>query len=261
MMSKRMKLISHVEYEKLVNASQSNLNHQKTLPVKSFNQKDSGLSSFLNLNSLPDDIKLALFNTAARGLHAQFENLSQSPQNVKIIEDEVPSRVRENESREIEQNAQAPVDNPPSLQDADIESESNQRLLEMVAPKFRPAAKFIMTALLKTDDVSWESGGEVSFSGEPRPGANILDLLSWILRPTFKLTLPVGGNTFLYVLKKLSIPSSIMGLKIRTLPRTSLGTLRTRRTAATPINFGSPNETFESPPSSTPPSGWASYIS
>lgn len=258
-----MKLIPNLEYEKLVR-NQAKSEIEKTLHLKSFHNKDRISSSVLNLHQLPDDIKLALFNTAAKGLHTQFQMISETPQNVKIVEDK--QNLKQEQEQQVEIHKDAQHDNNESIS-TDIEeledTEENvvdQRLRSMLPSSFREAAKFIMTSLRKTNDVGWLEGGEVSFHGQPRPGANILDLLSYVLRTTLRSTPPVGANTFLFVLKKLSIPQSIMGVRIRTLPKTSLGTLRARRTAVTPRNFGSPNDSFQSTSATTPRRiDWVNY--
>jgi len=89
MMSKQMKLISEVEYEKLVQRGLEQNLVPNPITVTSFRRRDIDSSSILTLTSLSDDIKLALFNTVVKGLRTQFEELSKRPIPVVMKEDKV----------------------------------------------------------------------------------------------------------------------------------------------------------------------------
>ena len=211
-MSKKMKLIPYAEYEKLVNREQSTDFFHKTPVLESFRRKEANSADIMKLTELSDDIKLAMFNSVVKGLKEKFETLTSMPVRVEIT------------------NSPAPKDKAFEIDNE--KSDRNQQLIEVLPATFRGVAKTIMTALEKTDEVNWDKTGQVWLNGIKREEAKIVDFLSYIVRPNLKYAKPpVGANTFLYVMKKLAIPTSIMGVKIRNkLPSMSLAQMKERIT-------------------------------
>jgi len=78
-MSKKMKLISHSEYEKLIASSKEPQILRNSALSNQLHRNEAALSEILNWESLSDDIKLALFNSAAKGLREKFVALTETP--------------------------------------------------------------------------------------------------------------------------------------------------------------------------------------
>jgi len=275
MMSKRMKLMTESDYEKLVRRGNEHDLAHNSASVNSFHHRKTNSSSILNLVNLSDDIKLALFNTVVKGLRTQFEQLSQEPVPVIIKEQILEKKHKTVEQPQLSEDHKLDV----FLQDLPVGlTEEDDALLMLIPPKYRPSARSIMKMLHRDKkEVYWTPNGSVLFEGVPRTGANIVDLLSFVLNPSTNDSVPPPGtNSFLYVLKKLSIPTTLMKPKLRgKIPRLSIGTLESQRTpmptSVTRISqaeaLATSNEIAASPADPNPstdlpfstPTGWATF--
>ena len=252
-MSKRMKLISDVDYDRLM---------KSTLPTDSkeasFHDKNITASKLLDVSSIADDIKLALYNTLIKGINDKLSQLVSEPIPVRIENTEIPQPTSaENNNTE------------PATSNELVDS----HLLSILPQSFRKPALYIMQILRQYEYIiSWDATGEVKFDDVRCVGSNIVDLLSYVLRPKLKFPdgQPVGGKRFLYALRACSVPLVVLGVTLRrTLQTTSISTLKKRRTlgptaiVAQQINdedIGSQQEGFFTPASSiNNPKRWQKF--
>jgi len=195
-----MKLISEPEYVKLVPTN-------PPLPLSGseqhFHQKNNLAGSLLTLDNIPDDVKLALFNRVYNNINEHLSSLKSDQSKVKV-ELINPSSIKMEKEDKM------------GLED---DVEKHDRLMIQTLPDKVKNAAEALTGLLKTHPsvVSWDNSGNVSFSGvKSENGANIHDLLSYVLRPTLKFeTPPPGVKTFLHILEVLNIPTTLFGVHIR----------------------------------------------
>jgi len=224
-----MKLISDVDYERLT---------KPQLPLSSgealFHDKSDAATKLLEINSIADDIKLVLYNTLVRGINEKLTELVSKPvpvitsaMNMKETEVETPGE--------------------KTIKVSEYEELRDNRLVDILPKSFQAAALLILKLLRKHEsDIGWSATGEVNFNTVRCVGSNIIDLLSFVLRPQLKYrgALPAGANRFLYLLRKLSIPTVILGIHLRqTMNETSTETLKRRRTMKRPLTpVGSSSE-------------------
>lgn len=212
-MSKRMKLISEVNYDKLVNNSAS---LPKTLHEKTFFENEKLGSKILDLKEIPDDIKLQLYSKTTKFLNEKLSDLLNLPKRIEIV------NPPEKETVTTESN------------EPDIILNSNDvKLIEFLPRKFIEAGGRLMSYLKAYPSlITWNNRGQCSFeNSEFIEGSSITDLINFVLNPYQKLITPPGGNRFIYILRLANIPLSILGIKIRTqLSEISTVTLRKRRT-------------------------------
>jgi len=83
-MSKKMKLIPHFEYEKIIALAKAPQLVHKSASVNMLCTKQTPVSEVLGLDTISDGIKLALFNTTVKGLRENFTALTSTPLQVEI---------------------------------------------------------------------------------------------------------------------------------------------------------------------------------
>jgi len=224
-MSKKMKLVPHLEYEKLLSVHKTPQLLHKSAGVNQFNRQQAAASEVLSLDSISDDIKLALFNNAMKGLRANFEALTNTPFKIEMGTQSLEAANIQLQSRA---DAETSTDPEAAIDQAHI----NENLLQMLPEKLRYSASQIMDKLSKSQsrDISWDIVGQVNFRGVKRLGANILDLLSYVIKPPSKAKPPVGISTFVYILKKLKVPTALLGIHMKQKLVLSLPALHAQKT-------------------------------
>jgi hypothetical protein len=124
-----MKLISEVEYEKLVQRGLEQNLIPNPIAVTSFQRRNTDSSSILTLTNLSDDIKLALFNTIVKGLRTQYEELSQRPIPVAMKEDKVVQKHKPHNHEDVD--AMDSEEIQEGLMDCD------EKVVELLPPSYR----------------------------------------------------------------------------------------------------------------------------
>jgi hypothetical protein len=240
-MSKKMKLIPHLEYEKLITVHKTPQLLHKSASVNLFNRNQAAATDVLKWDSISDDIKLALFNSTMRGLRANFEALTNTPLQVEISN----RQVQHQPSTEI---------NPSNHLKADAETSTDARhynanLLHYLPSKYREAGAKIMDILLKSQfkEISWDESGQVYFRGLKRNDAHIVDLLAYVLRPPSKSVRPPPGiSTFIYILKKTRVPERLLGIHVTSKLRLNLPSLLSQSTPVAKYTNQEEREELES---------------
>jgi len=195
-MSKKMRLIPHLEYEKLIAAHKAPQLLHKSAEVNQFNRQQVLASDVLDWNLISDDIKLALFNNTIKGLRSNFEALTNTPHRVEVLDT----------------NVSTPTIHKTSVEPSTDGSFKDTNLLQILPKNYRGAAEEIMRILSDSrfKEVSWNESGQVFFRGVKRRGAHIIDLLSYVIRPPSKSKPPIGIHTFVYTLRRLKVPLDLL---------------------------------------------------
>ncbi len=204
-----MKLISETEYDRLTKSKPS-------LPLprdeSAFHEKSVKASEVLSQQSIPDDIKLALYNNLIHSLFKEFSALKEK--------DTPKSNPKE--------------DGNNQLKISDAVEKHDKIMLSAFPTKTRKSAEILVSLMKKhPGTVSWDHSGNMIFYGEPNSrGANIHDLLSYVLRPTMRFARPPPGlNTFLHIMECLNMPRSLFGVVLRnTQDKSNAELLRSRVT-------------------------------
>jgi len=219
-MSKKMKLIPHLEYEKLISSKTAPQLLHKNAVVSLFNRKEAATNELLNLESVSDDIKLALFNSTVKTLRASFQELIHTPMQVEV------SNMDAFKDKKDEQKFDRETSTDRSY--------FTSNLIHILPEKYRPAAKKVTEFLSnsKDNEVTWDESGQIYFKGVQRKGANIVDLLSYVVKPPNQAMSkkPVGIKTFLYILKKLKVPVTLLGIHIKKSLNSTAEKLQDQRT-------------------------------
>jgi hypothetical protein len=112
----------------------------------------------------------------------------------------------------------------PSQDTSDKKSENakdpidtNQKFLRAFPSNSPWKEKYLLTELSKSPNlIRWDDRGVVSFvSKDPADGSSITDLVRYVISPIKWNTVPVGVNTFLFILKLMNIPTSIFTTTLR----------------------------------------------
>ena len=217
-MAKRMKLVTEAEYQRLLNLRSHPVPRQ--LEESSFIEKELEASNLLHLNSLPDDIKLALYGSVLKNVNDKLSELQNKPTTV-ILSGHNQSSKSDEISRFLETNTATSNELSPD----------DEFLLGNLPDTFQPSARKIIEYLKPNPDlISWLPTGQCRIHGELVDGTNIVDLLSYILRSNLKIGEPVGTKRFLYILRVLNVPISILGHKRRSELKRPLDDLKRRQT-------------------------------
>jgi len=199
MMAKKMKLISEDEYKTLVSHSLP-----KDVLENSFTTKEHQKGILLNTNSIPDDIKLAMYMNIVRECQSQIEHIQKKPIAVSVSVSK----------KETDGEQMPKVEIKDKTQGSEVESPLN--FLETIPEKYRESASFILSMCRdKSDLISWDNFGIVSFNGIKEPGTNIVDLVSFLVRGIKWTNQPKGINRFMEICKKIHIPATLVRKAIR----------------------------------------------
>jgi hypothetical protein len=214
-----MKLVSESEYEKFINFKHKGI--PNTLRQQHFEDNEQKGAALLSLESIPDDIKVALYNSLVRDTFQKISELKSNEQGVK--------QVSELSEKEL--------------------SASDKFLVQFLPSVYQPAAERIIKYLKTASGlISWDHTGRCSFYGTVEPYSNIVDLLSYVLKSNAKSREPVGTSRFLYMLKLLNVPTSILGLRLRTkLSKETLGELKKKQRKSGVFTPQVQNQVLEEP--------------
>jgi len=207
-MAKKMKLITEGEYLALQNNDiPANIAHS------SFQEKTKLGGDLLHLDSVPDDIKLALYSSIVRNMHEKLVSLTADAKTVHVS---TPMT-----------NPVTSTNDEVTTQNDDSESAMDELITGSLPSYVQRPASIILKYLKRVPGlISWNSNGECSFNGVTAHESNIVDLLSYVLRPSLKIN-PTGLGRFLYTLRVTNLPNSILGHKIRLeMQRTNTDQLR-----------------------------------
>jgi len=197
MMAKKMKLISEDEYKALVSHSLP-----KDVVENSFTTKEHQKGILLNSNSMPDDIKLAMYMNIARECQSQIEQIQKKPIAVTVS---VSKKETGGELMPIAEKNEIKQDIKPEMP-----------FLEAIPEKYREAASFILSMCRDNSDlISWDNFGIVSFNGQKEPGTNIVDLVSFLTRGLKWTNHPKGIHRFMEICKKIHIPAVFVRKTLR----------------------------------------------
>lgn len=197
-MSKKMKLISDKEYEALISHSKYSSPENSDLQQK----EESG--SLVLQQNLPDDIKLALYMQISKTFADKFNEIINKPIRVEVVNK--PSNP-ESKSFTI----------PAAEETLEADNTDDDDLLIKMPLKMRDSAKIVLDTLRHHPNlVVWNRNGTiVDFLGTEEPGANMVDLLSYLLRDQKWTTAPIGTNRFLLICKQAKIPASLVRTGLR----------------------------------------------
>jgi len=242
MMAKRMKLISEVEYD---NLKSSNL--PKNISQTSFEEKLKIGNDLLRLNSIPDDIKLALYSSIVKNMHDKLNSLVEDSKSIRILNKKPDT---------TEQSTMIEDSHNPMEEKNELTTALDEDFTSLLPVSVQKPALVILHLLKRVPGlISWNTNGECSFNGVTAHGSNISDLLSYVLRPNLKIN-PRGLGRFLHTLRVVNMPTSILGCKMRLkLQETSTPTLQQNATVdyededvfATPIAVTEPRTSREFP--------------
>ena len=201
-MAKRMKLIGEAEYANFLASRKSSI--PVTRKEANFIEKQEEAADILNLNLIPDDIKLALFCSVVKNVKDTLVELQSDKRKVHV------TNLPDKEEKTYTSSVSIPETAVGELNVID------QYLVDSLPETFRAAATRIIIYLKNVPGlISWTSDGACTFDGKFVEGSNIVDLLSYVLRPDLTVGEPKGANRFAYILKVLSVPLSILGHKRR----------------------------------------------
>jgi hypothetical protein len=232
-----MKLISESEYDKYI----ANRRHLPSeLKERDFFDTDKKASYVIALNQIPDDIKLALYNSLMKGTLEKLLELK-----------------REKAQPSIKHQQDVKPESDKSQTDDNVIETNDSELLENLPRSHQLAGEKILQYLKKTPGlISWDESGACKFYEKFEPQSNIVDLLAYVLNTNKKLREPFGLGRFLYILKLLNIPTSILGYKIRShYEKSSLERLRrkqrdsiSRRDEPSEVETNDDNVLYPTPP-------------
>lgn len=97
-----------------------------------------------------------------------------------------------------------------STSESSHKPELHQEIISAVPKLFKKKAEMLLNRLNTSNDIHWNSVGEVSIKGENLVGSNITDLVSDIVRAR-KTSNPVGWQKFTDLVKELNIPREFIG--------------------------------------------------
>ena len=225
-----MKLIPHLEYEKLISSNSGPKFLRKSAYVNQLNRNQEAASQLLVWDNVSDDIKLALFNTAMKGLREKFVALTEEPVLVEISKNSRPLNSTSDQESLPSKLSSRNVGTATSNESVD------KNLLHILPERIRLSASKVMESLRKPklQEVSWDASGQISFKGKKRNGANIIDLMSYVLKPPSKTKKPIGLVSFVFALKKLKIDPNLFGIHIKKMLSMSLPALFVKKT---PMRF------------------------
>lgn len=193
-MSKRMKVISEEEYLRLINYRKPNILPDTGEKLAFFNQQ-SKAEHILNEN-VPDDIKVQLYSQYQNARNSKLDKITRKKPEAKL---DLHTKV-----------------------DTDIENELNktdQLLLNGLPVSLRWKGSFLLNVLKRFPQyLTWNEKGQCNFFKDGiDPKTNITDLIRFCISGLrWTKALPVGINRFLFALKIINVPTSILSTQLRT---------------------------------------------
>lgn len=187
-----MKLIDADEYESLL------LRHSQKPQEFNLQKSEEQASCVLN-QDLPDDIKLALYMQIAKDFNQKVTEILNKPVKVDVI---TPKQTAQQVSSQ--KNESIPEEKP----------NDDDYIISCLPNSFRENARYILDILKQYPElIEWDRNN-IKFDGKIAAGANIIDLLSYLLRDS-SIKAPVGSGRFLILCKRANIPASFVKKKLR----------------------------------------------
>lgn len=256
-MARRMKLVTEAEYERLLTLRAKPVPRERD--EVSFVEKELEATNLLQLTTLPDDMKLALYSSALKNINNKLTELQGKPTRVVLAPDEIKGS--SSESQRVETSVVA-RDSPQRVETSAVAKDSTEKLfglsrddeflVDALPEAVQPSARKIIQYLKSAPGlISWKSTGLCTIHGEVVDGSNLVDLLSYVLRPNLKIGNPIGAKRFLYVLRALDVPISILGHKRRANLKETLETLKRRQTERQNSDTSTSWQSFGDSPNTT----------
>jgi hypothetical protein len=200
-MTKRMKLVSIPEYERF-----KVYEAQRHTPIdgnkKTFFNRQDAASELLKDDNIPDDIKTKMFSNLLNSLNAKLSNINEPkyvPQNDSLSVKAIDEKKNTEESHEFKL------------------SQSDKMLLTALPISIRWRGKYLLNVLKEYPHlISWDEKGNCVFFGElTNDGTNIIDLIRFVTSSVKSSKNPIGINRFLFLLKHINIPTTILTQSLR----------------------------------------------
>lgn len=185
-----MKLIDADEYESLLLRKVQK--PQETNLQKSEHQATNVLSQ-----KLPDDIKLALYMQIAKDFNQKVNEILNTPVKVDVV---TPTQNTAEKSEDYNNTEE--------------KSSDDDFVINCLPNSLRENGRHILDILKQYPElIEWDRNS-IKFNGQQERGANIVDLLSYLLRESSAKP-PVGSGRFLILCKRANIPASFVKKKLR----------------------------------------------
>lgn len=199
-MSKRLRVISEDEYQRLEKKSKPTVHAQNHF----LEESTQNASEVINSKKIPDDIKIHLYSGIMKNVKKQIEEIINKPIAVKLNIDNKESNLANNIS-------------VPEFIQSDKSVEEDHSFVAKAPLTYKPKYFEILRALRKHPDlIKWDSMGRVTFfKNEYEPQTNLHDLLNYSVRDTKWQGNPGGINRFLNVVKLANVPLSNFSKKIK----------------------------------------------
>jgi hypothetical protein len=210
-MAREMKLISLTEYQRLKDIEDKNINSRKGQVSK----------ELLDDKFIADDIKIAMYSALLNNVN------SDARQSINSLSKNVSTTVEEKRVLDEEK-----VEN--------LMSPNDWQMLEALPKSFKGNGAILMRWIKKyPNELNWNQKGQVYFDGILAKDSNVIELLSYVLRPKLHWRrAPWGANRFIWTLKKINVPITLLGSHMRReFSRVTTDVLRKRVTP-----FSSPGE-------------------
>ena len=201
-MSKRLRVISEDEYQRLEKKSKPTLHAQNHF----LEETTQNASEIINAKEIPDDIKIHLYSGIMKNVKKQIEEIINKPIAVKLNV--------ENQETNLQKN------NNPNISELIIDAKGlkdDHSFVAKAPATYKPKYFEILRALRKHPDlIKWDSIGRVTFfKNEYEPETNLHDLLNYSVRDMKWQGNPGGINRFLNVVKLANVPVTNFSKKIR----------------------------------------------
>lgn len=111
---------------------------------------------------------------------------------------------KEQDRQPLRLSLESDIPEPP------LKPELHQEIITAVPKLFRKKAELLINRLNTSNNITWNSVGEVSIKGERLVGSNITDLVSDMVRAR-KTSNPTGWQKFTDLVKELNVPREFIG--------------------------------------------------
>lgn len=235
-----MRLVTEQDYAKLndqkgVNSFLPPLPSQRVFK----DLQDSG-ESYLNMSSIPDDIKLKLFSKAFNAAIDKLESIRTNGSSIikeeklpQIAAEKVSSNVKNRsfESKSDKVHSKSKPNKLAQLSADDLE------LLSDLPPVGKANAMFLLQTMKNAEElISWNKQGVVSFEGHRDNKTNIKDILNYCLR-TQSMDVPRGASRFLKVAQSLNVPNNFFSARVKPLILRPVSPIKEKSVPFTPDGF------------------------
>lgn len=214
-----MKLISEADFNRLSQHSNSDTSSEKE---SGFDQNFKKSNILLNTQTIPDDIKLAMYSSLMNSISDHLRKILETPILVKnvgedqgelknISADTSATEIDDEFSREL-----ASSSSNTSSSNIHLNQLDNHLLLKLPEKCRRKAGDIMLSLKEHPELIRWNKIGEVAFfDQEFDAGSSIVDLLSYVVHDLKWSIAPKATNRFLLCMKTLNIPLSLMRADVR----------------------------------------------